>query len=94
MTDCVILMNDRLGSLTVNSLLLTQHPTSKSSSPICVRVLNILGSVEKVCFVSSILVTEHLIVLVHDIFDGGIVRVLVDHYRYHDSESVRVRINF
>jgi hypothetical protein len=51
-------------SLTLNSLLLTQH---KSSSPICVRVLNILGSVEKVCFVSSILVTEHLILLVHDI---------------------------
>jgi hypothetical protein len=43
----------------------------KSSSPICVRVLNILGSVEKVCFVSSILVTEHLIVLVNDILDGG-----------------------
>ena len=50
MTDCVILMNDRLGS-------------------------------------HSILVTEHLIVPVHDIFDGGFVRVLVDHYQYHDSEQ-------
>lgn len=85
MTDCVILMNERLGSLTLNSLRLTQH---KSSSPICVRVLNILGSVEKVYFVSSILVTEHLIVLVHDILDGGLLRVLVDDYRYHDSETV------
>ena len=42
---------------------------------ICVRpgrVLNILGTVEKVCFVCLILVTEHLIVLVvlvHDIFN-------------------------
>ena len=67
-------------SLTLNSLLLTQH---KSSSPICVRVLNILGSVEKVCFVSSILVTEHLIVLVHDIFDRGFVHEFVDHYGDH-----------
>ena len=60
-----------------------------SSSPICVRVLNTLGTVEKVCFVSSILVTEHLIVLFHDIFDGGFVHV-IDHYRYHVSETVRV----
>jgi hypothetical protein len=26
--------------------------------------------------------------------DGGLVHVFVDHYRYHDRETVRVRINF
>ncbi len=30
--------------------------------------------------------------LFHDIFDGGFVRVLVDHYRYHVSETVRLII--
>ena len=83
MTDCVILMNDRLGSLS--------HSTHSSS-------LNtqLLPSPQhqKVFFVSSILTTEHLIVLVHDIFDGGLVHMLVDHFRYHVSESVRVRIRF
>ena len=51
---------------------------SHSWIPSCVRVLDILGTVEKFCFVSSSLDTEHLIVLVHDIFDRGFVRVLVD----------------
>ncbi len=83
-------MHDRLGSLSHST-----HSSSLHTSPVQrVRVLNILGPVEKVCFLSSILATEHLIVLVHDIFDGGLVRVLVDHYRYHVSEAVRVRINF
>ena len=92
MTDCVILINDRLVYLTHNSLLLTQHPTSsKSSSLICVRVL---GTVEKVCFVCMIPPTEHLIVLVHDVFGRGLVHVLVNHYRYHVSEGVWVKINF
>jgi hypothetical protein len=33
-------------------------------------------------------------VLVHDIFDRGFVRELVDNYRYHVSEGVWVKINF
>ena len=37
--------------------------------------------------------TEHLIVLVHDVFERGLVRVLVNHYRYHVSEGVWVKIN-
>ena len=79
-------------SLTNNSLFLTQYPTSsKSSSRICVRVL---GTVEKVCFVCMIPPTEHLIVLVHDVFERGIVHVLVNHYRYHVWEGDWVKINF
>ncbi len=35
---------------------------------------------------------EHLIELVHDIFDRGFVRELVDHYGYHVSEGVCVKI--
>ena len=78
-------------SLSHNSLLLVQYPTSfKSSSPIYVRVL---GTVEKVCFVSLILPTEHLIVLIHNTFEGGFVHVFVDHYRYHVSEGVWVNVN-
>ena len=99
MRDCVILINDRLVSLTHNSLLLIQPPTSpQSSSPICVRVLvRVLGSVgtvENFFFVSRVLPSEHLIVLVHDIFDRGLVRELVDHDRNHVSEVVWVKINF
>ncbi len=41
-----------------------------------------------------ILPTEHLIVLVHDVFERGLTRVLVNHYRYHVSEGVWVKINF
>jgi hypothetical protein len=41
-----------------------------------------------------ILPTEHLIVLVHDVFERGLVRVLVNHYRYHVNEGVWVKINF
>jgi hypothetical protein len=74
----------------------TQPPTSpQSSSPIYVRVLvrvvGAVGTVEKdffVCF-RMILATEHLIVLVHDIFDRGSVRELVDHYLYHVCDSVK-----
>jgi hypothetical protein len=42
------------------------------------------------------LVTEHLIVIVHDIFVRGLVHDLVDHYQYHVSEGVGVwvKINF
>ena len=65
--------------------------SSKSSSRLCVRVL---GTVEKVCFVCMIPPTEHLIILVHDVFETGLVRVLVNHYRYHVSEGVWVKINF
>ena len=95
MRGCVILINDRLVSLTHNSLLLIQPPTSpQSSSPICdrvlvlVRVLGVVGTVEKVFFVCRVLPSEHLIVLVHDIFDRGLVRELVDHDRNHVSEGV------
>ena len=61
-------------------------PTSpQSSSPIYVRVLvrviGAVGTVENVFFVCRVLATEHLIVLVHDIFDRGFVHKLVDHYR-------------
>ena len=99
MRDCVILINDRLVSLSHNSLLLIQPPTSpQSSSPICVRVLvrvlGAVGTVEKVLFVCRVLPSEHLIVLVHDIFDRGFVHKLVDHYRNHVSEGVWVKINF
>ena len=53
MRDCVILINDRLVSLTHNSLLLIQPPTCpQSRSPTCVRVLvrvfGTVGTVEKV----------------------------------------------
>ncbi len=68
MRDCVILINDKLASLshtTHSSSLNTQLLLSlDSSSRICVLVL---GTVEKVCFVWMILPTEHLIVLVHDV---------------------------
>ncbi len=74
MRDRVIFINDRLVSLTHNSLLLIQPPTSpQSNSPIYVRVLvwvlGSVGTVEKVFFISRLLGSEHLIVLVHDIFD-------------------------
>jgi hypothetical protein len=92
MRDCVILINDRQVSLTHNSLLLTQYTTSsKSSSRICVRVL---GTVEEVCFVDMILPTEHVIVLVHDVFERGFVRVSVNDYQYHFIKGVWVKINF
>ena len=76
MRDCVILINDRLVSLTHNSLLLIQPPTCpQSRSPTCVRVLvrviGAVGTVEKVFFVCR-LASEHLIVLVHDILTEGI----------------------
>jgi hypothetical protein len=44
-------------------------------------VVGSVGTVEKVFSVSLILATEHFIVLVHDIFESGFVRELVDHYR-------------
>jgi hypothetical protein len=77
MRDCVILSLNKWQtgfSLTHNSLLVIQPPTSPhSSSPIYVRVLvRVVGTVwtvEKVFFVCRVLATEHLIVLVHDIFD-------------------------
>ena len=54
-----------------------------------------VGTVEKVFFFGSILTSEHHIVLVHDIFDRGFVRELVDHYGYRDlSRRVSVKINF
>ena len=54
-----------------------------------------VGTVEKVFFVYRVLVTEYLIVLVHDIFDRGLVRELAsDHDRNHVSEGVWVKINF
>ena len=40
-----------------------------------------VGTVEKDLFVSSILVTGHLMVLVHDIFERGFVREMV--FSYH-----------
>jgi len=58
-------------SLTHNSLLLTR----------------VLGTVEKVCFVWMILPTEHLMVLVHDVLERGLVRVFVNHYGYHVRAS-------
>jgi hypothetical protein len=48
----------------------------------------------KKSFVCMLPPTEHLIVLVHDVFETGLVRVLVNHYRYHVSEGVWVKINF
>ncbi len=101
MRDCVILINDKLVSLshtTHSSSFNPQLPSSQSSSPICVcvlvRVVGTVGTVEKVFFVCSVLATEHLIVLVHDIFDRGFVREIVDHYRNHVSEGVWVKIKF
>ncbi len=40
-----------------------------------------VGTVEKVFFVCRVLAREHVIVLVHDIFDRGFVRKLVDYDR-------------
>jgi hypothetical protein len=54
---------------------------------VLVRVVGVVGTVEKVFFVCLILATEHLIVLLHDIVERGFVRVLVDHYRYYVSEG-------
>jgi len=34
--------------------------------------------------------TEHLIVLVHDVFEGGLVRVIVNHYQYHVNEGAKI----
>ena len=86
-------------SLTHDSLLLTQPPTSpQSSSPICVRediyVVPASGRGCRDCWKSvfCLLSSEHLIELVHDIFDRGFVRELVDHYGYHVSEGVCVKI--
>ena len=59
-------------SLSHNSLLLTR----------------VLGTVEKVCFVEMILPTEHLIVLVHDVFERRFVRVIVGRL------GLWVKINF
>ena len=90
MTDCVILINDRLVSLS--------HTTDSSS--LNTQLLSLVhssasdSSVEKVCFVCMLPPTEHLIVLVHDVFETGLVRVIVNHYRYHVSEGVWVKINF
>ena len=54
------------------------------------RLVRTVRTVEKVFFVCSILATEHLIVLVHDIIDRGfqVVLELVDHYRNHVSVRV------
>jgi hypothetical protein len=63
----------------------------------CVRVLvpvvGDVGTIEKVFFVCLILVTELLIVILHDIVESGVVRVLIDNYRYHVSEDVWAKIN-
>ncbi len=73
-------------------------PPHSTPAPICVRVLvrvlGTVGTVEKVFFVCRVLVSEHLIVLVHDFFDRGFVRELVDHDRNHVREGVWVKINF
>ena len=60
---------------------------------VLVRVVGDVGTIEKVFFVCLILVTEHLIVILHDIVESGVVRVLIDNYRYHVSEDVWVKIN-
>ncbi len=56
-------------------------PCRRRSQPICGqnpdRVVGVVGTVEKVFLVCRVLVTEHLIVLVHDIFDRGSVRTLL-----------------
>jgi hypothetical protein len=57
-------------------------------------VIGTVGTVEKVFFVCRVLPSEHLIVLVHDIFDRRLVHELVDHDRNHVSEGVWVKINF
>ena len=57
-------------------------------------MLGDVGTVEKVFFVYRVLPSEHLIVLVHDIFDRGLVHELVDHARNHVNEGVGVKINF
>ena len=61
---------------------------------VLVRVVGDVGTVEKVFFVWLILAMEDLTVLLHDIVERGFVHVLVDNYRYHVSEDVRVKINF
>jgi hypothetical protein len=58
------------------------------------KLVGSVGSVEKVFFVCLILTTEHLIVLLNDIVEREFVRVNVDHYRYHVTEGVWVKINF
>ncbi len=58
------------------------------------KLVGSVGSVEKVIFFCLILTTEHLIVLLSDIVEREFVRVNVDHYRYHVSEGVWVKINF
>ena len=97
MRDCVILINDRLVSLSHNSLLLVQPPTSsQSSSPICVRVLirvvGTVGTVEKVFFVCRVLDTERLIVLVHDVFERG-SSVLTNHWHSPSERLHHLRIS-
>ena len=90
MRDCVILINDRLGSLSH-----TTHSSSLNTQLLLSLVhTSTSDTVEKVCFVCMIPPTENLIVLVHDVFERGLVRVLVNHYRYHVSEGVWVKINF
>jgi hypothetical protein len=102
MRDCVILINDRLVSLsqtTHSSSLNTQlllslvHPSVSESWS---EWLGLSGLLKKSFLFteSQVLATEQFIVLVHDIFDRGFVRKLVDHYRNHVSEGVWVKINF
>ena len=100
MRDSVILINDRLVSLshtTHSSSLNPQLLLSLVHPSICVRVLvrvvGDVGTVECFFFVCFILVTEHLILLVPDICESRCVHELVDHYRYHVNEGVWVKIN-
>ncbi len=81
MTDCVILTNERLGSLSLNSLLLTQQ---KSSSPIWFRVLNILGSVGKVCCLYVC-----LLIIIDTIIDEIFVSVMGEYvfFVYYESRK-------
>jgi hypothetical protein len=90
MKDCVILINDRLVSLSH-----TTHSSSLNTQLLLSLVhVYVSDTVEKVCFVCMIPPTEHLIVLVHDVFERGLVHVFVNRYRYHVNEGVWVKINF
>ncbi len=108
MRDCVILINDRLVSFThtthsssLNPELLLPPTSPQSSSPIwrseswsewswLSGLFGALGTGQK-----SLFCLHHCHgTSVHYIFDRGCVRELVDHYRYHVSEGVWVKINF
>jgi hypothetical protein len=91
-------MTDWFLSRTTHSSSFNPKTSPQSSSPICVRVLvrvsGVVGTIENVFFVYRVLPSEHLVVVVHAIFDRGLVSELVDHDRNHFSEGVGVKINF